>query len=389
MNIRTRLLFRSTIQATVHRLRYDFIQEFVVFLCSAIIFSTFLYIFDDFLNEDIAQVSKLLRNQLAGPCLIVAWCLATTLTYRLLKAEITDDTSWSSWAARQGECPANVRSLLFWRSVMISVAIHSVFWLATYHLLLPLTVAQIVVGEGVLICVVWALLTMRGSVTAQTQTQPQHRSLVFKDITTSNPRQRHRALFRWRWMQIKYRKRSHQLILGFSMTFAATAGFVAAKQLPLFAAWILCFSAGNLASWVIAFQAADDLDFAWSERCLGVSHDDYIGIYRTIARSLTILLAAGAIITGAITSAYYGNVGETALSTSWLTLVFTLSVCPLLMPDLLLQVDGHRPVIQITMVTLFGLFIATAVFAHPLGILLVPLLKYYAAEVQKNRYYRA
>jgi hypothetical protein len=59
------------------------------------------------------------------------------------------------------------------------------------------------------------------------------------------------------------------------------------------------------------------------------------------------------------------------------------------MPGLLFQIDPRRPAVQILIVFMAGLFIGTAVIAHWLAVLLIPLLATWAQRYQADRFYRA
>jgi len=55
----------------------------------------------------------------------------------------------------------------------------------------------------------------------------------------------------------------------------------------------------------------------------------------------------------------------------------------------MMQIDGRRPAVVLLTSILVGLFIGTAIVAHPLSVGLVPILRYYGAKSQDGRYYRA
>jgi hypothetical protein len=58
-------------------------------------------------------------------------------------------------------------------------------------------------------------------------------------------------------------------------------------------------------------------------------------------------------------------------------------------PCLLLQIDGRRLAVNLLLILIVSLFIGTAVFAHWLGVLLIPLLIGAAGPSQAGRFYRA
>lgn len=387
MKSRAKLLYGYSFKAIANRLRYDLVQELVVFICSSVIFATFIYVFDDFLNEDVARLSQLLRNQLALPCALGLFSFTAVLTARQWRKERGNGNEWVDWTTRLGESPQLANRVKSWRLLTTALLLHALLWLNIHIFIWPLNLTLLFVGEPLLITIAWLLTCVRGEPKPSKSDLPQAPPLVIGAIEGTSSNGRHQALVRWRWVQILRRKRPLQLALVLSTGFLSLATLAVIRSLPLFASWILCFAAGNMTSWVIARQAADDLRHGWSEKSLGLSHKEFISIYSALSIRFSLMLCCPI----ALLWSAQALTGTTWLQgyLPWITLMLSTPVCVLIMPDLLLQVDGHRPFIQMTLVTLLGLFIATAIYAHPIAVVLVFLLKYYAAEAQNNRYYRA
>jgi hypothetical protein len=70
--------------------------------------------------------------------------------------------------------------------------------------------------------------------------------------------------------------------------------------------------------------------------------------------------------------------------------IFLISLIgPLLAPAVMFQLEPRRPAISLLALFFINLFLGTAVLAHPISIILLGFLIYYANGYQMNRYYRA
>ncbi len=150
--------------------------------------------------------------------------------------------------------------------------------------------------------------------------------------------------------------------------------------------------AGFLAASALCLQLGEDIPHAWTERGFGVTHDQFIHAYERLAVTIggtyglagaLLYVAAG----GSAAVAAAGGVGLYAFGA--LTLAAVIAVPPIVTPYLMFQIEARRPAINMLIVLIAGLFIGTAVFANPLGLLLVGLLRYYAGQTQAGRFYRA
>ncbi len=379
-------LYRVSWQSTRHRLRYEFAQEFVVFLCSTIILATFLYVFNDFLNEHVAALSASMRQAFAWPGAIISLTIVASLTHRRWRAAISAEDGLADWAIRQGEEPPVVRQFLRLRLLTIATLYHGAGWYFIHAVLTPIGLTQVLLGEALLMLVQWLIWWRHRSGAPHTLKVAISRGALVSSQSTT----RRAALLRWRAMQILRRSRPSQLCLAAAFVLTVAAAYAAANTVPPFSVMLICFLAGSIASWSLALQVAADLDYAWAERCMGVSHAEFVGAYQVLG----VIGAAALFLTFwlclPLISLLLG--AESRLPYSPMVLVqcaLAATVSPLMMVDLLLQVDGRRPLIQMTLVALLGLFMATAIFAHPLAVALLPLFKYYAAQSQAGRYYRA
>jgi hypothetical protein len=70
------------------------------------------------------------------------------------------------------------------------------------------------------------------------------------------------------------------------------------------------------------------------------------------------------------------------------SLILTGPAVSVMVPGILLQIDGKRAEISSVVLVLLGLFVGTAVLAHPLSFLLSILVVGYGLSSQSDRYYK-
>jgi hypothetical protein len=148
-----------------------------------------------------------------------------------------------------------------------------------------------------------------------------------------------------------------------------------------------------LAAWFIVFLA-EDLTQTWMEKGSGAHHNAYIKTleilsWHLIRWPLVVSVLLTSLIISQIKSPSLSTAEVFALYTSLLPAALTGALGVLLVPWVVMQIDGTKPAIPIMTVTIMGLFIGSAMLAHPLGILLVPLIRSFALNYQQGRFYRS
>jgi hypothetical protein len=187
----------------------------------------------------------------------------------------------------------------------------------------------------------------------------------------------------WRIRQHLLRNRAHQAIYALALAFAALGAAVYGGGAPLVAPVAAAFVAGVLIAAILALALAEDLQHAWVERALGVSHDEIVLAYFHIA---VVLAAPAAALTALL-------LGLTAPSTEALADALkpaaVLLVTPLFAPYVLFQIDARRPGVNVMGLIIVGLFLGTAVFAHWLAVIVPIIAKAAIAGNQAGRFHRA
>ena len=358
-------LYAYSVLTPWRRVRYDLGKEITVLLCALVVGATFIYIFHDFLNHAVATISATMRASFAR----VAALLGTTVVaFRLGK--FLRRASSDRYCQLQRQLGASPRQLHIFLLLRASGALllSSTIVVLLYHSLLRVTPDT----PFLLVLPLALLLGASSTHRALRQPQPQRRA-------------HQHTLFSWRWQQILHGER---LLLGSAASLALSCFPLSYfnAPLPVFGCVALC--CGLLASFSLAAQAARDAQFAWAERNFGISHAQYVRTCEQIGAHLGLCCAL--LCMCSVTS------GQLLLATQPLTLLVVAvkvallaALAPLLMPLLLFQIDVRRAAVQFIVVTLCTLFIGTAILASWFGVLLYPLLRWYALRCSEGRFYRA
>ena len=339
---------------------FNLAKELAVFICVLSIGATFIYVFDDFLNRAVAEVSLTMRATFAElsakiVAIICGWSLG-----RFIRQE-----RFNNYAVLQKRLPTNARQRLIFhgsRSCLAFVVTVAVL-IGCCHYLLQISDYWVVA--------LFFAVTL----------------LISVNIARREPRSvngNRLTLFWWRWRQMIHGQR-----LWLLMALLLTVGCYGLAYLgaPLLVFAGLALLTGTIASFAIAEQAVIDMRFAWAERNFAISHHQFIGSYLKVGGCLGGGLAL--LFVGVFISSQLLLVGQLVALNSILKIACLAALAPLIMPVLLLQIDVRRAAIQYMTVTICALFIGTAILAHWLGVLLYPLLCYYSLQMTIDRFYRA
>ncbi|MDE3270109.1 MAG: hypothetical protein OYH77_07480 [Pseudomonadota bacterium] len=342
-----------------HRLRYDLVKELVVALCLSMLIATYSYIFADFLQRIVAEVSTAMYLLFSRYCAYLVALLAGAWVGRSLRQE--KDNSYIKLQKRLGVNPASIRMSQVFSIITVVVgsillcAVITNFILRIDVFLLPFYVIGI--GSAYL----WQLNIWRSSPN------------VAKQQPTS--------LYRWRMLQIK---RGQLPLFVIATLFAGLNFWLAQFSLPLPIHACLAMLIGLLLSFAIANQAAIDMQFAAIERNLSVSHADYMRTYEKIGLTLALLASILFATTFVVPKLLFAQL----LYQEVLKGIVLSALAPLLMPLLIMQIDVRRPIIQYLIASVVLLFIGTAILATWYALILYPLLRVFALQITAGRFYR-
>ncbi len=139
---------------------------------------------------------------------------------------------------------------------------------------------------------------------------------------------------------------------------------------------------GNLIAAAPSFQLQEDMRAIWFERQIACSHEEYVAVYQKICVRLALGFGLSAVLIAFATRGLEAPV-ET------LKLMAITALFPLLLPAVMFQIAAERPSLQIMTISLIGLFLGTAIFAHWAAIALLPIALTYAKQYQQNNFYRS
>jgi hypothetical protein len=341
-------LFHLELASLLRKVRYDLAREIVVAICSLVIFALFLYVFNDFLNGEVAQVSQAMRNKLGEIGATTVFLTSGVLLYRALVRMDREDDAIGKFASSMGEAPNAISQYTFVTVTMrilasfvpsILLADRFLIQFSPTHGMATGFLAALAVG------IWWA---RRGKFGGKPSENNPANSLLAGASAS-----RLRILAKWRIGQIVQRNPAAKICLLAAAILALPPAIIAARNLPYFVAVLAAYAVGIFVASATAFQAAEDTQYSWLDQSAGVSHEEYVTAIKRVALSLAVPL--GAIILAAWLFGGIAKVG-TPFFLDGLKLSVIAVIPPWMMPYVIFQVDAKRPFIQITVVILLGLF---------------------------------
>ncbi|MDA9951126.1 hypothetical protein N9D31_01000 [Oligoflexaceae bacterium] len=366
---RSHFLFRIHNQSFLRRLKNDFVNELVVLICASILAATFYYMFNDFVNGQIARIRPDWQMHILKSAAALLLLLTSLWQGRKISDQIRSSRSLGTMAQRLGEKPSVVRSYHVISIVCFYVASQAVIvfatdrWLYSFSPRVWLTLS----AAGLVI------IAFRCLIAAKTT------SRSIKPIQISGGTKK-RTMVLWRLNLILRRMKGAYPLLALSVLCSVLASWQwsEAGKTPL--VFISAYLSGFLAVTPVFLQLKQDLKMAWVERTTGVSHADILIIYRVIALILAAIFWLPFIATAIVT-------GSDVLEGT--QIVFAGITPALLSSALLFQIDPRRPLIQFVTLFFAALFIATGIFVHLAAVIVIPGFNYYIFASQEGRYYRA
>lgn len=364
----------------MHRFRHEFVQELVVFICASVLFATFYYMFEDFVNTEISRISNELQHRITISASVIFFFLLAVYVSKRLGHFLHSRISLKYTAERLGESPQVVKvftviqtSVLFLFATLVTFALNQTL----LYELEPIALS-LILGFLFIISLIFAVFIEKDPESVA------HRDL--KPIRLPSNKSVVATMVSWRLKQILLRNRAGQFSILIAGATGAALVFFYLQHAPKPLKFLTLYAFGLFSCLPLFFQLASDLKLAWAERYMGVSHEQVILCYKSIA--LLIVGIGSMVIIG---SELLGKSETTSLS-QWgfgvAQNIFIFATPLMLAPGLLFQVDAHRPAIQILALILLGLFIATAIYWHLMAVLLWPAFNYYSFASQSGRYYR-
>ncbi len=349
-------------------------RELVMIFSTATLLALFFYIFHDFLNEKIAGVAPHLRQAMSRGFLSILLVLLGPVLAGQLKNLWQSEMGWNAFALRAGEDPRVLRSFRCLQTLWLLALSYGFFYLV----LLP----RFETGSTSLFWLWQSLGLILGAVRLRwfSDQDPAAKNQL-KPILKSELQSRSQTLLLWRWHQLSRRHRLARLCLGLGIALQIANFSLLASGWPFFISILGAMLSSLLFASAVAFQLEEDMRSVWFERQLGCSHQEFVAVYQKLCFGLGGALALIAFVPCLIFSRSY------PLAETW-KIIPIAALFPSLLPSVMFQLAPERPLLQILVTALLGLFLGTAIYAHALSLVLVPFLIYYAKNYQQNNFYR-
>ena len=381
MSINKSIQYLGTdLKAFGRRLGNDLASELVVALSVAVILALFFYMFRDFLNVKLRDLSPTLAQRGSQ---IFAVILLIGVTAVLAGAEAKrqhDVQSLSAMLRRLGESES-ILSRYEWLSRSLRlIAVYGLAWFVLQRWF-------VVWRMEIAVLVQLAMLAVLGVLGYLDHGLPPRAHSIPKPLFSEREHlagEAH-ALMVWRLRQIIRRNRPARMALVAAGLVAMAVMLTGWQGLPVVAAIVPAMFCSLFVSMPLFFQLAEDLKSSWIEQGLGISHGAISRAYSSIGLRFAVgggFLAGVAFLSGLM-------LGGSRPTIDCLRIVAVGAMCPLTAPSMLFQIDPRRPTIQILIVFLASLFLATAIAASWWGILAIPGAIYASQHYQANRFYRA
>lgn len=373
--MRALLLLILNIKSFFHKLRFDLVEECVVGICSLVLFATFFYIFNDFLNDKIASVSDKMKEHISILSSLILLSVTSYFSSVFIKKESKKIPSFTRFCFSIGESFKIYFSFILIRTLLGLLFLFGISWWIIYRYIHTFSITSFVSLQLVFLASVFFLLKLN-FLSSTTRTLCNHDySRCSSKIST---------LLRFR-LDMIFRSKICLFFLSLSFISSVLVCYFLSISSPIIISMFLCFICGFFIAVTTSCQVKSDLESIWIDRLVGVSQEDFFSTYKRLTFILSgvsfILVSIAVLIVVLKTSEIYSAI-------DLIKLPFILLVCPYLMPNLIFQIDPKRPIVQILIVFMIGLFLATALWVSWLSILLVFILNYYGRTTQDKRFYR-
>ena len=350
-------------------------SEIVVFFCASVLLLTFGLVFNDFVNNEIATLSKAMRDSFAS---FLSWLVLLVVSLRVGKSIenlASDPSEPHNSFLRLGEQPRLLSQWFLLRAVVQLFVHFAVAWFLIKQFLWAWDYKTALVAQ------VLALLV------AAFRYQFEKNSL----IPTKALEASHATItpLGWRMIQMLHRNRSTKTSLIFSVLFALLCLWCVFQNVPKPAIFLCALSSGFMCSLALCIQIAEDLKHSWIERACGLSHEGFLAIHKKIA---FIFAGSLSLATGLCVFALSFFLQHLPFLESLMWSLQIAGICftpSFLAPQLSMQIDGKRLFVSFISVVLVGLFIATAIFASVFALIILLLVPGFTEPQQSGRFYRA
>lgn len=361
-----------------HKLRHDLIRELVVAFCSLILLALFYYVFNDFLNTEVKNISIPMRDYFAQTLAYILMVVSAFSAGRLIRSFFVNPQSLFQSTRFLGENPFARKCLAVFHTLLILCLVYIPIW--------KLIDAKLVQWSALRIAVSSCMMLLISLLAAFLRETPERNHVP--ETSKRKPTSSLKAMLYWRLQILLKRNKLTQFCFFLFLLCNTILGLASYLSLPFVAAFAISFWGGFLGACALSFQCAEDLDTSYLEKSSGVSHDTYLRMLFALSLILGTGLASLHALTWAVMKVFTQTLDLGVLLDS-LRIFFITGIPSWIVPAVLFQIDGRRALISILASFLVGIFIATAIYASWFSLVLLALIAYYGFSSQEGRFYRA
>lgn len=362
-------LLNQDIMSSWHKFRYNWARELVGLTCSLVLASLFWYMIQDFLGEQVIQISLKMYHSFSSTLTTITYLMAgIAIGIQSRKSRSMDGTLWG-FAIHMGESHTHIKIFIGLRLFLMSCFYISLATIISYYLFAPPEKEAIYNIFTLIFGAIFSFGAPKLKI---------NRKRKFEVACNS--------LFKWRAYQILIRNPGTKVLLFISFICSLAQGVLGFLAPPTFLFGLTSLLVSLLAIFSLTIQLKQDIRYAWAERLMGVSHNRIVAAYVQLGGFL------GTILTGVSILAYTigtNLAGQNIDLSPLLTMILITLLLTIQAPAFFFQLDPKSPLQTCMAISIINLFQATAIIFHPLATIIIPIVAYYAAGYQHNRYYRS
>lgn len=379
----TRLLtlYRIAILGHLRKLFANSGVELASIICGATIMLLLYYVANDFFNHKLSGDINEVKSTLYSSFYLLANIFFAKHSFEIFTENSTQDKKWSFTLSLLCEEASTtkffIKSAKTFKFLVLSALIIALSG-SEYLLFHPSYAIGIILITVIFLGVIKLFISKKITNSGFQSFETKHSDVKRKKII---------SLALWR---IKQMYRSAYAVLFYALLIVICSVvfvYLLQNQMPFPLSAFILILQGFFLSAPFFKQLQTDLNNSWFEKNSPIYHDDIYRCYQLMIylssiplglfNALFVIYIAGS--TGVESSEYLH-----ALQAFFLT-----TLCPFLAPAQMFQIDARKPLIQLIICYLSGLFIGTLILISAKALIALPIIIFYSAKYQKNRFYRS
>ena len=352
-------------------------------LATAVVISLFVYIFGDFFKAKLPEINQEFASRALSHFETLTLIVASFGISSQIAKKLRDPENWLGLLAFWGVSPAIISKHRMLLATIINFILMVVIAALLNHFLGTLSWWQ------------WALTIALTLMSVQSSKSSKTQSIRETDVSRPSGHDfSQQPLIAWRKGRISSRAwngSSLRVVAAIPMMLG-TIALLLGQRIEV--AYLSSLTGGILLSWTVPFLIDDDLQTTWIERQAAVSHEDWMKAWQSIFTRWALRMFLVTLIAYTITlvvASYLHNPESHSLTSMASSILINgiLAAFPVwLAPAFIMQIDGRKPVTNIIMLTLIGIFAGSVILAAPVATPIIWLLHREAHRYQGGRFAR-